>query len=57
VIGDFYRLSEDLDFTVSMPVDSSREQRRRQAAAVKDAVAGVAERLSAFSVHEPLRGS
>ena len=57
VIGDFYRLSEDLDFAVSMPVDSSREQRRRHAAAAKDAVAGVAERLSAFTVHEPLRGA
>jgi len=57
VIGDFYRLSEDLDFAVSIPMGASREQRRRHAAAAKDAVAGVAERLSAFSVREPLRGA
>ena len=57
VIGDFYRLSEDLDFAVSMPVDASRDQRRRHAAAVKDAVAGVTDRLSVFAIQEPLRGA
>jgi predicted nucleotidyltransferase component of viral defense system len=57
VIGDFYRLSEDLDFAISMPVDASRDQRRRRAAAVKNAVAGVTERLPVFAIQEPLRGA
>jgi predicted nucleotidyltransferase component of viral defense system len=30
VIGDFYRLSEDLDFAISVPVNVGDEKRRRQ---------------------------
>jgi predicted nucleotidyltransferase component of viral defense system len=57
VIGDFYRLSEDLDFAISVPVDAGRERRRRHVAGMKIAIANVAERLSTFALDQPLRGA
>ena len=57
VIGDFYRLSEDLDFAISMPVDARRAQRRRRVAGMKDAVADVANSLPGFTPSQPLRGA
>ena len=57
VYAGFYRVSEDLDFTISLPVDTSRTQRRQAVVAVKDAVAGVGDHLSAFDVGQPLTGA
>ena len=37
VHAEFYRLSEDLDFVIPTPVDASRADRSRVAAASKDA--------------------
>ena len=34
----FYRLSEDLDFTIPLPVEASRTQRRQVITATKDAI-------------------
>ena len=57
VHGAFYRLSEDLDFAIPMPVTASRSQRSERAAAVKKAVAGLAESLPCFRVAQPLLGA
>jgi predicted nucleotidyltransferase component of viral defense system len=53
--ADFYRLSEDLDFLVSMPVDSSRSERSKMATGLKDIV--MPDRLPGFRIVEPLRGA
>jgi len=57
VHAGFYRLSEDLDFAIPMPVDASRTQRSRAADAIKHAVANIARRLPGFSCHTELKGS
>lgn len=57
VHAGFYRLSEDLDFAISMPVDASRSERSSATAAIKQAVAGVARRLSGFSCAAELKGA
>jgi len=43
VHAGFYRLSEDLDFVVSVPVQATRAERRRRAAGPKEAMARVGE--------------
>lgn len=57
VHASFYRLSEDLDFAIPMPVDASRAERSRAADAIKSAVAGVARRLPGFSCDAELKGA
>ena len=57
VHAGFYRLSEDLDFAISMPVISSRSARSRIAAGVKDAVAGLSEQSGVFKLIQPLVGA
>ena len=57
VHAGFYRLSEDLDFTIPLAVDASRTQRRRAVAATKDAIAQLARHASAFAVTRPLTGA
>lgn len=52
----FYRLSEDLDLIISIPVDSPRSQRRAAIAPVKDRLADVPKRVPAFTITEDLRG-
>ena len=54
---DFYRLSEDLDFVIPMPVDAPRSQRSKQATGLKAAIAGLPGRLPCFRVVEPLVGA
>jgi predicted nucleotidyltransferase component of viral defense system len=53
----FYRLSEDLDFLVSTPVESKPAQRRERAAPIKDAVGQLADRLPGLRITIPLRGA
>jgi predicted nucleotidyltransferase component of viral defense system len=53
----FYRLSEDLDFTIPMPVDASRHQRSHAASPLKDAMGKLEASLPEFTIAEPLRGS
>ncbi len=55
--ADFYRLSEDLDFVISMPVDSSRAERSKRATVLKDMVNALPDRLAGFRVVEPLTGA
>ena len=57
VHGEFYRLSEDLDFAIPMPCDAARTERRRQTERLKKTVADVATKLEGFAVVEPLTGA
>ncbi len=57
VHAGFYRLSEDLDFTIPQAPDASRAQRRRGAAVVKTAVNAIGDHLPGFVVERPLTGS
>lgn len=56
VHGGFYRLSEDLDFSISTAVDSTRGERRRSVEPLRQALAQVEERLAGLRVAEALRG-
>jgi hypothetical protein len=57
VHGDFYRLSEDLDFVVPMPADAPRTRRSKQAMPLKEAVEQLPERLPGFRLIDPLKGA
>jgi predicted nucleotidyltransferase component of viral defense system len=57
VLVDFYRLSEDLDFVIPMDVDSTRVERRRQAAPLKTAVDSLPRELPVFRLDKPLTGA
>ncbi|MGH8699971.1 MAG: nucleotidyl transferase AbiEii/AbiGii toxin family protein [Burkholderiales bacterium] len=52
----FYRLSEDLDFSISTPVDSARGDRRRNAEPLREALDRIEERVPGLRVAEALRG-
>ena len=54
--GAFYRLSEDLDFTVPTPTDSTRRSRSASAGLLKEAIDALPERLPGLRIIEPLRG-
>ncbi|MEI8372562.1 MAG: nucleotidyl transferase AbiEii/AbiGii toxin family protein [Planctomycetota bacterium] len=56
VHSDFYRMSEDLDFAFSVPVDISRHQRSKMIGPMKEHLAKLAGRLACFKVIETLRG-
>lgn len=53
---DFYRLSEDLDFVISMETDALRSVRRKRIAALKELIDGLPERLAGVQLTEPLGG-
>jgi predicted nucleotidyltransferase component of viral defense system len=57
VYAGFYRLSEDLDFVISMPIQAKRTDRSRQAAALKRVIAELSNQLPAFQVIQPLTGA
>lgn len=57
VHAGFYRLSEDLDFTIAMPVEAHRKLRRQAILEVKRAVATIATHAATFKTTEPLRGA
>jgi len=57
VHGDFYRLSEDLDFVIPVPVTSTRAQRSKLAAEVKKAVEQLPEKIPGFRLVDPLKGA
>lgn len=57
VYARFYRLSEDLDFVIPMPIDATRGERRQQAARVKEAVMRLGDLIPAFRVVEPMKGA
>ena len=57
VHAGFYRLSEDLDFMIPMPVESKRSDRRRQVDPFKKMIEVLPEALPIFYQVEQLRGS
>ncbi len=57
VHSGFYRLSEDLDFMVHVPVDASRSQCRVEAEVAKRAFVKTCEETPAFSILEDIRGA
>ena len=56
VHSDFYRMSEDLDFAFSVPVDVPRARRSKMIVPMKEHLAKLASRLVCFNVAEALRG-
>jgi len=57
VHAQFYRLSEDLDFTIHTPLQTARSGRSRLAAPAKDAVAKLGEHLPGLRILQNLIGS
>lgn len=57
VHAGFYRLSEDLDFAISMPVDASRSERSEATATLKQVVAAISQRMPGFSCDAELKGA
>lgn len=57
VHGSFYRLSEDLDFSISTPFHASRKERSRRADPLKPVVGEIPKRLPGFRIVEPFRGA
>jgi predicted nucleotidyltransferase component of viral defense system len=55
--GSFYRLSEDLDFSISTPPDASRKERSRRADRLKPVIGDIATLLPGFQLVQPLRGA
>ena len=56
VYWDLSRLSEDLDFSVAMPLDATRGQRREAASPMKQVMSAIPATLGAFRLVEALRG-
>jgi len=54
--GEFHRMSEDLDFAFSMPVDASRSQRSKMMTPMKEHLAKLTKRLTCFGMAENPRG-
>lgn len=57
VHGSFYRLSEDLDFSISIASDASRTDRSRRAVGLKPLIGGIAKAVPGCRVLETLRGA
>jgi predicted nucleotidyltransferase component of viral defense system len=57
VHADFYRLSEDLDFVIPLPIDTPRSTRSSQAKGLKPLVAALPNRIPFVRVIEPLTGA
>ena len=57
VHAGFYRLSEDLDFAISVPTDAPRSRRSALAAPVKALWQALPRRLPCFALAEQLRGA
>lgn len=55
--GSFYRLSEDLDFSIATGLESSRADRSRSVKPLSAAVNALPQRLPGFHIIEPLRGA
>ena len=57
VHGDFYRLSEDLDFVLPIGADAPRSQRSKKALRLKEALAVLPERRPFLRLIKPLAGA
>jgi len=56
VYADFYRLSEDLDFVISMKSDSTRSQRSKAAKPLGHLVDSIPKLFPGMRIEQPLRG-
>jgi predicted nucleotidyltransferase component of viral defense system len=56
VHAGFYRLSEDLDFSISTAPDATKRSRSESVAPIKTAIANLEGRLPGFRMEEPLTG-
>ena len=56
VYAGFYRLSEDLDFAISIPVTARRRERREAIAPIKEYLADISKRLPTVGIARPLNG-
>jgi predicted nucleotidyltransferase component of viral defense system len=57
VHSELYRLSEDLDYTIPVPVDISRSERSRRAEQVKSALSKLNRAVPVFRLIETLKGA
>jgi len=57
VHASFYRLSEDLDFSIPMPVDASRAQRSDRVQGLKSSLQHADKELPKFKVRKPMTGA
>ncbi len=57
VHAGFYRLSEDLDFSISTPLIAKRADRKKRSEALKKLIAVLPEHLPGFQIFEPLTGA
>jgi predicted nucleotidyltransferase component of viral defense system len=57
VYGEFYRLSEDMDFAIPMPPESSRATRSRSIATLKEAISRLPKAAGCFEAVDPLQGA
>lgn len=57
VHAGFYRLSEDLDFSISTPFESTRAERSRSAVGFKAAFRRIPDELPAFTIVEAVAGA
>jgi len=57
VFFDFYRLSEDLDFIIPMPVGAKQKERSGRVANLKKAFAALPAQLPVFHLEEGLKGA
>jgi hypothetical protein len=55
--GSFYRLSEDLDFSISTPPAAPRKERSRRAERLKTVIGDIPTLLPGFQLVQPLRGA
>ncbi len=57
VHAGFYRLSEDLDYSIPQPHNATRGDRRRAAEKFKTAVTSLADRIPALQIVQPCKGA
>jgi predicted nucleotidyltransferase component of viral defense system len=57
VHADFYRLSEDLDFVISIPIEASRAERRKRVEGFKTAFSTLADHVNGVRVVDALVGA
>jgi predicted nucleotidyltransferase component of viral defense system len=57
VHSELYRLSEDLDYTIPVPLNAPRKERSNRAEIVKTALNGLTRAIPAFQVIDALKGA
>jgi predicted nucleotidyltransferase component of viral defense system len=57
VHSELYRLSEDLDYTIPVPVDAPRKERSNRVEIVKTALNGLKRAIPTFQVIDALKGA